>query len=80
MTTETEHLYKRGDRIHDSVRNKSYVWLYYIELRTQLNQFEMFENNVTEPSDQVVLGFEYLKYQDNDAIKMTGQKTPLPVK
>ena len=38
------------------------------------------KNSVTEPSDQVVLGFEYLQYQENDAIKTTGQKTPLPGK
>ena len=33
-------MYKRGDRIQDSIWNKSSVCLEYIELRTRLNQFE----------------------------------------
>ena len=39
-------MYKRGDRIQDSIRNNSSVWIDYIELRTQLNQFEMFVSNL----------------------------------
>ena len=31
------------DRIKDSLWNKSSVWIDYTELRTRLNQFEMFE-------------------------------------
>ena len=42
MKTGREHLYKRGDRIKDSLQNKRSISLYYIYLRTQLNQFEMF--------------------------------------
>ena len=33
------------DRIHDSLYNNSYIWLDYIELRTRLNKFEMFEEH-----------------------------------
>ena len=33
------------DRIQDSLYNKSFVWLDQIELTTQLNQFEVFEEH-----------------------------------
>ena len=33
-----------SDRVQASLKNKSYVWLDYIELRTRLNQFEILEN------------------------------------
>ena len=36
---------KEPDRIKDSLCNKSYAWLYYIESRNRLNRFEMFEEN-----------------------------------
>ena len=42
MKTETKHLYKMCDIIQDSLLKKGSALLDYIELRTQLNQFEMF--------------------------------------
>ena len=39
------HFWKACDRVQASIRNKSSVWLDYIELRTRLNQFEMFEEH-----------------------------------
>ena len=39
-------MYKRGDRIQDSLLNKSNVILDYIELRNRLNQFEMFVSSL----------------------------------
>ena len=33
------------DRIRDSIWNKSYLQLDYIELRTKLNKFEIFEEH-----------------------------------
>ena len=44
LTTETEHLCKRGDRVQDSLSNQSSVLLDYIEFRTRLNQFECSKN------------------------------------
>ena len=37
--------YNGIDRVQASLRNKSSVWLEYIKLKTQLNQFEMFEEH-----------------------------------
>ena len=62
LKTETEHLCERGDRVQDSLWNKSSVWLDYIEFRTRLNQFECSksmktvypdENNVVMNEDSV---------------------------
>ena len=63
MTTDTEHFYKRSDRINDGLYNKSSVWLEYIEFRNRLNQFEIFvehwklsvieENNVVLKGNSV---------------------------
>ena len=47
LKTETEHLCKRGDRVQDSLWNKSSVWIDKIEFRTRLNQFECLRNMKT---------------------------------
>ena len=44
LKTETEHLCKRGDRLHDSLWSKSSVCIEYIDFRTRLNQFECLKN------------------------------------
>ena len=35
-----------NDRIQDSICNKNYVWLDYIELRIWINQFEMLASSL----------------------------------
>ena len=39
-------LEEQTDRMQDSIRNKSSVWLDYIEVRNRLNKFEMFVSSL----------------------------------